>query len=252
MNIEETNKLIEIIKASQYAIAFTGAGVSVESGIPDFRSSNGLYNSGDFEGMNPETILTRRIFRTKPDLLLKFYKERLLHMVDKEPNRTHIVLKQLEDMGKIKCIITQNIDNLHKKAGSKRVFELHGNGSKFKCGIECGERYTYEEFLKMLEKDEKPMCKCGMAVIRPDVVLFDEWLSDEMFDNAYWESKKCDLMLAIGSSLTVRPACSLLSEINDTAKLIIINKDPTPYDKKADLIIRDECGSVMDIIVNSL
>lgn len=244
--------LLEMIKESQYIIAFTGAGISTESGIPDFRSTSGLYSTGEFKGMTPESILTRRTFSTNPGLVLKFYKERLLRMVDKEPNRSHLSLKKLEDMGKLKGIITQNIDNLHIKAGSKNVMELHGNGTHFKCGINCGLTYTYEEFVSMVEKEDKPMCQCGFAPIRPDVVLFDEWLKDEVFDKAYWESKKCDLMIAIGSSLVVRPACSLLSEINDKCKLVIINKDPTPYDKKADLVIREDCGGILELVTKNI
>ena len=244
--------LTELIKESKYIVAFTGAGVSVESGIPDFRSSGGLYTSGEFEGMNPEMILTRKTFRTNPKLLLKFYKERLMHMVDKEPNRTHIALKQLEDMGKLKFIITQNIDNLHKKCGSKNVLEIHGNGTRFKCSIECGLTYTYEEFLDMLEKDPNPKCKCEFASIRPDVVLFDEALNDGIFEKAYEETKKCDLMIAMGSSLIVRPACTLLEEIPDTAKLVIINKESTYYDRRADLVIRENCGGIMELVMKTL
>lgn len=244
--------LSELIKSSNNIVAFTGAGISTESGIPDFRSTSGLYMTGEFQGYNPETILTRKMLRTKPDLVLKFYKERLLRMVDKEPNRGHLALKQLEDIGKLKCVITQNIDNLHKKCGTKNVLELHGNGSRFKCNIECGQTYTYDEFLKMIEESEKPMCRCQMAFIRPDVVLFDEWLNDEEFDKAYYAAKECDLMIAIGSSLVVRPACSLIGEINESCKLVIINKDETPYDKKADLIIRESCGEVLEAAVKSL
>jgi len=244
--------LIELLRESKYALAFTGAGISTESGIPDFRSSNGLYTSGDFAGMNPESILTRKTLRTKPNLVLKFYKERLMRMVDKEPNRAHLALKKLEDMGKLKGIISQNIDNLHNKAGSTNVMELHGNGTKFKCNIECGERYTYEDFLSMLEKEEKPMCRCGMSFIRPDVVLFDEWLNDEVYDKAFFEAKKCDLMIAIGSSLLVQPAARLVDEIPVEAKLVIINKDTTPYDSKADLIIRENCGGVLELAIEGL
>ena len=238
--------LIKLLAESKNIIAFTGAGISTESGIPDFRSSSGLYSSGPFSGFAPEDILTRRMMRTKPNLVLSFYKERLMRMVDKEPNRAHYALKKLEDMGKLNFIITQNIDNLHRKAGSKNVLEIHGNGTRFLCSINCGERYTYEEFIDRIEKDEKPMCNCGMAPIRPDVVLFDEWLDDGTFDKAYWAAKKCDLMIAIGSSLLVRPACSLIGEIGDTCKLVIINKDETPYDKRANLIIRESCGEVLE------
>lgn len=239
-------ELTKLIVESKNIIAFTGAGISTESGIPDFRSSSGLYSAGPFSGFNPEDILTRKMMRINPKLVLSFYKDRLMKMVDKEPNRAHFALKRLEDTGKLDYIITQNIDNLHKKAGSQKVLELHGNGTRFMCSINCGERYTYEEFVERITKDEKPMCDCGMAPIRPDVVLFDEWLNDRVFDTAYWATKKCDLMIVIGSSLIVRPACSLIGEIGDTCKLVIINKDETPYDKRANLIIREPCGEVLE------
>ena len=144
------NNLLELVKAAKHIVAFTGAGISTESGIPDFRSGAGIYLKGDFEGYNPETILTRKMLRTKPALVMKFYKERLMRMVDKEPNRAHLALVELEKRGKLDCVITQNIDNLHRKAGTKILWELHGNGTQFRCGIECGLTYTYEEFLKML------------------------------------------------------------------------------------------------------
>lgn len=242
-------ELIKLIADSKNIIAFTGAGISTESGIPDFRSSSGLYSSGQFSGYTPEDILTRRMMRTDPSLVLSFYKERLMRMVDKEPNRAHYALKRLEDTGKLDYIITQNIDNLHKKAGNKKVLELHGNGTRFMCSITCGERYTYEEFVERIEKDEKPMCNCGFAPIRPDVVLFDEWLDDQVFDKAYWATKNCDLMIVIGSSLVVRPACGLVGEINKDCKLVIINKDVTPYDTRANLIIREPCGEVLENIL---
>jgi len=244
--------LAELIKCSNHIVAFTGAGISTESGIPDFRSSSGLYTNGEFAGYNPETILTRRMFRTKPGLVLSFYKQRLMRMVDKEPNRAHYALKKLEDMGKLNWVVTQNIDNLHRKAGSQKVLEVHGNGTHWLCSITCGETYTYEEALKMMEAEEKPMCRCGMAPIRPDVVLFDEWLNDEVFDKAYWACKSCDLLLAIGSSLVVQPACRLVDEIPIEAKLVIINKDKTPYDSKADLVIHEPCGQVLEEVVKNL
>lgn len=238
--------LKELIANSNHIVAFTGAGISTESGIPDFRSSSGLYMSGDFEGHTPEGILTSRMLRTNPKLVLKFYKHRLMNMVDKDPNRSHRILKQLEDAGKLKAVITQNIDNLHRKCGSQTVYELHGNATKFRCNIHCGKTYTYEQFVQMVEKDDVPTCECGFSFIRPNVVLFDESLDDTVFDAAYHEASKCDLMIAIGSSLAVQPAASLLSEIPKTAKLVIINKDTTPYDRRAALLIHENCGDVLE------
>jgi NAD-dependent deacetylase len=246
------NKLVQLIRESKHALAFTGAGISTESGIPDFRSVNGVYTSGPYKGMSPESILTNRMMKTQPSRVLAFYKERLLRIVEKEPNAGHLALKKLEDMGKLDYVITQNIDNLHKKAGSQKVLELHGNGTHFVCAIRCGLTYTYDEFIKMMEKSEKPMCHCTMAPIRPDTVLFDECLPDDIFDTAYYACKQCDLMIVVGSSLVVQPACRLVDEIPIPAKLVIINKDKTPYDSKADLVIRESCGKVLEEAVENL
>ncbi len=246
------NQLAQWIKESDHILAFTGAGISTESGIPDFRSSGGVYTSGPWKGMSPEDILTRKMMRTQPSRVLAFYKERLLRMVEKEPNVAHFALKKLEDMGKLEYVITQNIDNLHNKAGNKNILELHGNGTRFLCSIHCGLTYTYEEFVKMIEKDETPMCHCQMAPIRPDTVLFDEWLNDDIYDKAYFACKHCDLMIVVGSSLVVQPACRLVDEIPEEAKLVIINKDTTPYDSKADLVIHESCGKVLADAIESL
>lgn len=239
-----------MIRDAQNVIAFTGAGISTESGIPDFRSSSGLYTTGKYQGMSPETILTRKTMRTNPGLVLQFYKERMMRIVEKEPNRAHHALVKLEQLGKLSWIVTQNIDNLHRKAGSKNVLELHGNGTRWICSINCGITYTYEEAFKMLEVEDKPMCRCGMAPIRPDVVMFDEWLNDEIYDTAYYACKKCDLLIAIGSSLVVQPAARLVDEIPQEAKLVIINNDETPYDSKADLVIHESCGQVLEEVTS--
>lgn len=246
------NNLLQLINESKHIIAFTGAGISTESGIPDFRSSGGLYTSGKYDGKSPESILTRKMMRTDPALVLGFYKERMMKIVEKEPNRAHYALKKLEDMGKLDYIITQNIDNLHRKAGNRRVLELHGNGTRWVCGIYCGQEYTYEEANKMISEQEKPMCRCQMSVIRPDVVMFDESLNDRIFDEAYFASKTCDLMIAIGSSLLVQPACGLVDEIPQDAKLVIINQDKTPFDGKADLVIHESCGKILEDIINEM
>lgn len=240
-------QLQELIEQSNYILAFTGAGISTESGIPDFRSSSGMYGTR-YEGRSPEEILTRKMMRSNPALVLQFYKERLMNVVDKDPNRAHHALKRLTDQGKLKWVITQNIDNLHRKAGNENVLELHGNGTQWLCSIKCGETYTYEEAVKMMEAEKKPMCRCGFAPIRPDVVLFDECLNDDIYDKAYFECKKCDLMIAIGSSLLVQPAARLVDEIPIEAKLVIINNDKTPYDSKADLVIHESCGDVLEFV----
>ena len=251
--MNQIEQLREWVKQSNYTIAFTGAGISTESGIPDFRSSGGLY-AGEYEGLKPEAILTRKMLLTKPALVMKFYRERIMNMVEKEPNRGHLALKKLEDMGKLKFIVTQNIDNLHTKAGSTNVLELHGNGTRFRCGISCGKTYTYEQVRKMMETQDVPQCECQFSYVRPETVLFDESLPDRVFDKAFYASKWCNLMIAMGSSLLVQPAASLLEEIpfEHGAKLVIINNERTPYDHRADLIIRESCSKVMDEVVANL
>lgn len=242
-------ELQELVKTANNIIAFTGAGISTESGIPDFRSTSGLYMKGEFEGYTPERILSSRFFRENKKVFFSFYKQRIMSMRDKKPNRTHFALKKLEDSGKLKLVINQNIDNLLQSAGIKNVLDLHGNITQFRCISSCkGKNYTADEFMAL---GEIPKCECG-GVLRPNVVLFDEWLDDDTFDKAYYAAKQCDLMIAIGSSLVVRPACSLISEIGDTCKLVIINRDVTPYNKRADLIINKDCGDVMEELSKSL
>lgn len=243
--------LLQLIKDAKHIVVFTGAGLSTESGIPDFRSSSGLYLSGKYEGYTPERILSQRFFRENKPIFFSFYKERIMAMRDKQPNRAHYALQKLQSVGKLQSVINQNIDNLLQKAGVTNVFDLHGNINTFRCISACGKDYNADEFMALLENSEVPKCDCG-GIVRPNTVLFDEWLDENIYDAAYFEAKKCDLMISIGSSLVVRPACSLLSEIGDTAKLVIINNTTTPYDKKADLIINRPCGEVLEEVANQL
>ncbi len=244
-------ELFELVKEANYVVVFTGAGLSTESGIPDFRSSSGLYLSGQFEGYTPEQILSARFFRTNKPIFFAFYKQRIMSMADKQPNRAHLALQQLEVRGKLKAVINQNIDNLLQRAGVKNVFDLHGNISQFRCISACGTPHTQEEFIRLLETEQVPRCECG-GVIRPNTVLFDEWLDDEIYDAAMKEAKKCDLMISVGSSLVVRPACEFPVCIGDTAKLVIINNTPTPHDHRADLVINKSCGEVLEELLTKL
>ena len=248
----EVMKLLELIKEAKHVVAFTGAGLSTESGIPDFRSSSGLYLSGKYQGYTPEVILSNRFFRFNKPIFFSFYKERIMAMVDKQPNRAHYALKKMQDKGKLNSVINQNIDNLLQKAGVQNVFDLHGNISTFRCVSACGRNdYTASEFMALMEKSEVPRCDCG-GIIRPNTVLFDEWLNDDDFDKAYFEAKKCDLMISIGSSLVVRPACNLIEEIDRNAKLVIINNSTTPFDQKAVLNITRPCGEALEEVANQL
>jgi len=244
-------ELFELVKEANYVVVFTGAGLSTESGIPDFRSTSGLYLSGPFEGYTPEQILSARFFRANKPVFFSFYKQRIMSMADKQPNRAHLALQQLEVRGKLKAVINQNIDNLLQRAGVQNVFDLHGNISQFRCVSACGTPHNQEEFIRLLETDTIPRCECG-GVIRPNTVLFDEWLDDEIYDAAMKEAKKCDLMISIGSSLVVRPACDFPVSIGDTAKLVIINNTPTPHDHRADLVINKSCGEVLEELLTKL
>lgn len=243
--------LTELVTEAKYVIVFTGAGLSTESGIPDFRSSSGLYLSGKYEGHTPEQILSNRFFRSNKEIFFSFYKERIMAMADKQPNRAHFALKKMQDCGKLKSVINQNIDNLIQKAGTTNVLDLHGNITTFRCLSACGKDCSQFEFMELMKTQSVPRCECG-GVIRPNTVLFDEWLNDDIYDAAYHEAKNADLMIAIGSSLVVRPACTLLSEITSGCKLVILNRDETPYDKKATLIIREPCGEVLENLTKNL
>jgi NAD-dependent deacetylase len=240
------DKLQEYIDNAKYIVNFSGSGISTESQIPDFRSGAGLYMK-DFDGKSPEQILSRKCFREDPKLFFKFLKTRMTMFDGKLPNRSHVFLAQLEKVGKLKTIITQNIDGLHKDAGNTNVLEIHGTHRTYRCNSACGTNYTTEEFLNKLNSFDIPLCECG-GTIRTNTVLFDEPLDDDTFEKAIEECKKADLMLVVASTLIVQPAASLLSEINKDCKLVIINNDWTPYDRKADLVIRENCGDVFDKI----
>lgn len=244
------DKLVEFFRNSQSIVVFTGAGISTESGIPDFRSSGGMYASGKFKDWTPEQILSRKFFRTNPEVFYEFYKERLLSMSDKKPNRSHHILSEWESDGKVKCIITQNIDNLHQTAGSKLVLDLHGNGSIVRCCV-CLKQYPVSYMSEQLETTPLPRCECGCKV-RPMTVLFDEWLDDDIFNAATHVIKMADLVISIGSSLSVQPAAGLLMEKSKDCKLVIINNTDTPYDNKADLVIHESCGDVLEYVKQRL
>jgi NAD-dependent deacetylase len=249
---ESQTQLLELVKQSRFALIFTGAGVSTESGIPDFRSTSGLY-SEKYENKSPEQILSLRTFRENKPLFFRFYIERIGNIVDKQPNRSHLAIKELVDRDIVKAVLTQNIDNLHEKAGTKHVIDLHGNSSVFYCTSACGYKCDYATVVTLMHETKKyPICPdCG-GVVRPQTILFDENLNDDAYDTAFFLCVKADLMIAIGSSLVVQPAARLVDQIPTNAKLVIINRDSTPYDGKADLVIRENCGEVLENLVRSL
>jgi len=168
-------------------------------------------------------------------------------MRDKKPNRAHFALKTLQDMGKLKSVVNQNIDNLLQSAGVQNVFDLHGNITIFSC-VSCCRPYTQDQYSTFTDI---PRCGCG-GIVRPGTVLFDEWLNDYVFDGSYKEILNADLVIAIGSSLTVRPACTLLDEMRKECKFVIVNMSETPYDSRADLILREPCGDVLESLVKNI
>ena len=235
-------RLIDMINECNNIVFFGGAGVSVESNIPDFRSSNGLYNDKTYANYAPEEILSHTFFVNHTDLFYKFYKEKMIYK-DALPNPCHKGLKTLEDMGKLKAIVTQNIDNLHTLAGSKVVYELHGSVMRNTC-MKCGKKYGLDT---ILEANGVPKCSCG-GTIKPDVVLYEEGLDYSTIMNSVNAIQACDMLIIGGTSLAVYPASGLIDYFQGKY-LVIINKSITMYDKRADLLIDDAIGKVFEEVM---
>ena len=232
--------LQEIINDSESIVFFGGAGVSTESGIPDFRSTDGLYNQKyDFP---PETILSHRYFVTHTADFYKFYRDKMIYS-DAKPNKAHIALAKLEQSGKLKAIITQNIDNLHQKAGSKTVYELHGSVYRNYC-MDCGKSYNLDAITNCTDI---PRCDCG-GIIKPDVVLYEENLNEDVINGAINAISNCDTLIIAGTSLTVYPAAGFVGYFKGR-HLVLINRDKTSYDKYAELVLREKVGEVLGEIV---
>lgn len=231
------SQLKQWIDESEHTVFFGGAGVSTESGIPDFRSENGTFKALEKYGRSPETLLSRTYFDLRPEVFFEYYRENLL-VTDVQPNPAHYALAKLESMGKLSAVITQNIDGLHQKAGSTHVLELHGSISRNYC-MKCGKTYGIE---KIQESTGVPSCECG-GIIRPDVVLYEEELPLDVFEEAENEVMNASLLIVGGTSLEVYPAAGLLRYFHGD-HLVLINKSSTPYDMKADLVIREPIGEV--------
>ena len=243
---EEYRKLLSLVKHSNNIVFFGGAGVSTASGIPDFRGNGGLYRIGNEICVPPETLLSYGYFRSYPDRFYKYYRANMLYP-DAKPNAAHYALARLEEMGKLKAVITQNIDGLHQAAGSKTVYELHGSVTKNYC-MKCGKHHSLRY---ITEADGVPLClNCG-GVVRPDVVLYGESLNASVWLDAEESIMNADLFIVAGSSLTVTPAADLVPLYSGNS-LVIINYSETRYDGIADLIIRDSVADVLDSIINKL
>ena len=223
------------IQESKRIVFFGGAGVSTESGIPDFRSTDGLYNQ-KFE-YPPEYIISHSFYLKNPSYFFRFYKDKMLPL-GFEPNVTHKKLAQWEQEGKLSAVVTQNIDGLHQKAGSKNVLELHGSVYRNYC-TKCGKFHT-AEFVK--ESADIPMCECG-GIVKPDVVLYEESLSSETLQKSIMAIQNADLLIVGGTSLSVYPASGLV-EYYSGNRLVLINLDQTFYDDRADLVLHQPLGSV--------
>ena len=235
---DKIEKLKDIISKSNNIVFFGGAGVSTESGIPDFRSENGIYKAIENYGDPPETILSHSYFMENTDGFYKYYKENMIHTSAKA-NKAHLAIAELENQGKIKAIITQNIDGLHQKAGSKNVLELHGSIMRNNC-MDCGYSYSLDF---IINSKEIPICdKCG-GIIKPDVVLYQEPLNNNIMNKATEYIANCDVLIIGGTSLLVYPAAGLIQYFNGE-NLILINKSETAYDSHANLIINEAIGEV--------
>lgn len=229
------------IEASDNIVFFGGAGVSTESGIPDFRSTDGLYHQ-KFE-YPPETILSHTFFYQHTEYFYRFYREKMLPL-EAEPNAAHRALAALERAGKLRAIVTQNIDGLHQKAGSKNVYELHGSIWRNYC-TKCGKAYS-AEFIR--DSGGVPHCACG-GLIKPDVVLYEEGLDEKTIKGAVRAIAEADVLIVGGTSLTVYPAAGLIRYYGGN-RLVLINRDETPYDGYANLIFREPIGQVLGQCVN--
>jgi len=229
------NNLQNIILLSENIVFFGGAGVSTESGIPDFRSVDGLYNQK--YKYPPETIISHSFFMRNPEEFYDFYKNKMIYLSAK-PNKAHIKLQELEKKGKLKAVITQNIDGLHQMAGSKNVLELHGSVHRNYC-MKCGKFYDVNEVIKV---QAVHTCVCG-GIIKPDVVLYEEALNNDIFEKAIDYITKADVLIIGGTSLGVYPAAGLINYYKGN-KLVLINKSTTSMDHRANLIIHDNIGEV--------
>lgn len=275
-NKSKIEQLAQYIRESKRIVAFTGAGCSTESGVPDFRGSKGLFNEGkkgtnlyistesnipDFRSEDglygskqaktypypPETMLSHSFFKRHTEQFFEYYFDRMVYPQAK-PNAAHYALAELEAQGKLSAVVTQNIDGLHQQAGSKRVYELHGSVLRNHC-IRCGASYSLEQMLEYKGKGV-PRCSCG-GVIKPDVVLYEESLDSDVLEGAVRYIMAADLLIVGGTSLAVYPAAGLLQYYGGR-ELVLINKTETPYDRKASLVIRQPIGKVLSKAVEGL
>lgn len=233
--MEELETLKQWVEESNNIVFFGGAGVSTESGIPDFRSTDGLYNQEyDYP---PETILSHTFYRRNPQEFFRFYKNKMLYL-EAEPNAAHKKLAEWEAKGKLKAIVTQNIDGLHQKAGSQKVYELHGSVLRNYCE-DCGKFFDVE---RIKNAEGVPYCECG-GMIKPDVVLYEEGLDQRTIEESVRAIQNADMLIIGGTSLAVYPAAGLIDYYSGN-RLVLVNKTPTPRDGMADLVVHGSIGEI--------
>jgi NAD-dependent deacetylase len=229
-------KLFKLLEDSNYCIAFTGAGISTLSGIKDFRGRNGLYKSPDIDA---DKIFSLDYFRRDSSYYYTKAKDFIYNLDQKEPSIVHLELARLEKAGLIRAVITQNIDLLHHKAGSEKIIEVHGSPLLHHC-LKCNAEYTFEEIVEILNQDQIPVCRSCGGKIKPDIIFFGECLNEQAINSAVEEASRSDLMLILGSSLTVQPAASMpLYCLKNHGKIVIVNDMPTPLDNYTTACYRD-------------
>lgn len=231
-------EFVKIVEESSHIVFFGGAGVSTESGIPDFRSEAGIYKAWTEYGRPSEEIICRPFFDRKPEIFFDYYKENLLYP-EAKPNEAHLTLARLERQGKVEAIITQNIDGLHQAAGSKNVIELHGSVLRNYC-MDCGKAYGVDHVLKA---DGIPRCEACGGIVKPDIVLYQEEVGGDALDQAVAAIEKAETLIVGGTSLVVYPAAGLVEHFHGK-HLVLINKSQTQYDDQADLVVHDAIGQV--------
>lgn len=238
--MEKTDRLKTLVERARHMVFFGGAGVSTESGIPDFRSVDGLYSQK--YDRPPEEYLSHGVLEREPEAFFRFYREKLLYP-DAQPGPAHNVLARWEAEGKLLSVVTQNVDGLHQAAGSRRVWELHGSAHRNYC-VSCGRTY---DLAWLLGTQGVPHCEACGAMVRPDVVLYGEGLDDGVIRGAVQDIARADLLLVAGTSLAVYPAAGLLRYFRGDA-LVLINKTPTPVDETADLVLHAPVGQVLSAL----
>lgn len=242
------NKFAEMIKECNNIVFFGGAGVSTESGVKDYRSKDGLYNTVKDYGISPEEILSHSFFFQNPETFYDFYRKYFI--IEVEPNNAHKALAELEAMGKLKAVITQNIDGLHQRAGSKKVIELHGTAGEFNCHA-CRKAEDTNKVIEIIKSGAVPKCKHCNGLMKPKVVLYEEPLYDGVAESAVDSIANADMLIVGGTSLAVYPAASFVRYFRGKY-IVIINKTETEYDNNADLVIRENIGEVFEKVMKEI